>query len=155
MTAQEIQNNYTYKIVRKVLMREYPWIKDVQLDIPGVDKFEYALFLDVYINPYELGEERGYNVARWIEQSIRNKEDYYTTVITMYFDGSSPEMRAITQEVNDTIEATQKSPAIPVDLRLPENKRFMVGSYHLADDITIPIIPVDDVEEDQDTTTLT
>ena len=152
MTAQEIENNYTYKIVRKVLMREYPWIKDVQLDIPGLDKFEYVIFLDVYINPYELGKERGYSVARWIEASIRNKEDYYSSVITMYFDGSSPEMRAITQEVNDTIEATQKSPAIPVDLRIPENKRFMVGSYHLADDITIPTLPV---EDDMDTDTLT
>jgi len=155
MTAQEIENNYTYKIVRKVLMREFPWIKDVQLDIPGLDKFEYAIFLDVYINPYELGEERGYNVASWIEKSIRNKEDYYTTVITMYFDGSSEEMRAITTEVNDTIQATQNSPAIPVDLRLPENRRFMVGSYHLSDDITIPIPPVEDDMDDQDTDTLT
>jgi hypothetical protein len=153
MTAEEIQDNYTYKIVRKVLMREYPWIKDVQLDIPGLEKFDYAIFLDIYINPYELGEERGYNVARWIEQSIRNKEDYYSSVITMYFDGSSEEMRAITTEVNDTIAATQNSPAIPVDLRLPVNKRFMVGSYHLADDITIPIIPDEDDDQDADTLT--
>ena len=156
MTAQEIENNYTYKIVRKVLMREFPWIKDVQLDIPGLEKFEYVIFLDLYINPYELGEERGYNVARWIESAIRNKEDYYTSVITMYFDGSSDEMRAITQEVNDTIEATQLSPAIPQDMRLPVNKRFKVGSYHLTDDITIPIIPdEDDMDDNQDTTTLT
>jgi hypothetical protein len=35
-------------------------------------------------------------------------------------------------------------------MRLPEKKRFMVGSYHLADDITIPIIPDED-----DTDTLT
>ena len=152
MTQEELENNYTYKIIRKVLMREYPWIKDVQLDVPGLEKFEYALFLDIYINPYELGEERGYNVARWIESAIRNKEDYYTSVITMYFDGSSEEMRAITQEVNDTITATQNSPAIPPDLRLPSDKRFMVGSYHLADDITIPILPV---EDDMDTDTLT
>ena len=147
MTAEEIQNNYTYKIVRKVLMREFPWIKDVQLDIPGLEKFQYVLFLDVFIDPYELGKEHGWNVARWIESAIRNSEDYYTSVITMYFEGSSDEMRAITQEVNDTIEATQNSPAIPVDMRLPDNKRFMVGSYHLTDDITIPILPV----EDQDT----
>jgi hypothetical protein len=152
MTAQEIENNYTYKIVRKVLMREFPWIKDVQLDIPGLEKFDYSIFLDVYINPYELGEERDYNVAKWIEQAIRDKEDYYSSVITMYFDGSSPEMRSITQEVNDTIQATQLSPAIPVDLRTPENRRFMVGSYHLADDITIPIPAQDDMDdEDQDT----
>ena len=152
MTQEEVENNYTYKIIRKVLMREYPWIKDVQLDVPGLEKFEYALFLDIYINPYELGEERGYNVARWIESAIRNKEDYYTSVITMYFDGSSEEMRAITQEVNDTITATQNSPAIPVDLRLPSDKRFMVGSYHLTDNITIPVLPV---EDDMDTDTLT
>jgi hypothetical protein len=152
MTQQEIENNYTYKIVRKVLMREYPWIKDVQLDVSGLDKFEYVIFLDVYINPYELGEERDFKVAKWIEQSIRNKEDYYTSVITMYFEGSSDEMREVTQELNDTISVTQNSPAIPVDLRLPDNKRFMVGSYHLADDITIPIIPD---EDDQDTDTLT
>ena len=148
MTAEEIQDNYTYKIVRKVLMREFPWIKDVQLDVPGLEKFNYVIFLNVYINPYELGQERDYNVARWIENAIRNNEDYQTSVITMYFDGSTDEMRAITQEVNDTIEATQKSPAIPPDLRLPDNKRFMVGSYHLADDITIPII-----RDEQDTLT--
>ena len=151
MTQEEVENNYTYKIIRKVLMREYPWIKDVQLDVPGLEKFEYALFLDIYINPYELGEERGYSVARWIEASIRNNEDYYTSVITMYFDGSTDEMREITQEVNRTIEATQNSPAIPPDLRLPENKRFMVGSYHLTDNITIPVPVEDDMDDNQDT----
>ena len=152
MTQQEIENNYTYKIVRKVLMREFPWIKDVQLDVPGLEKFEYVLFLDIYINPYELGEERDFNVARWIEQAIRNNEDYYTSVITMYFDGSTDEMRAVTQEINDTISATQNSPAIPQDMRLPENKRFMVGSYHLTDNITIPVPAQDDMDvEDQDT----
>lgn len=152
MTAQEIENNYTYKIVRKVLMREFPWIKDVQLDVPGLEKFEYVLFLDIYMNPYELGEERDFKVANWIEQAIRNNEDYYTSVITMYFNGSSDKMRDVTQEINDTIYATQNSPAIPVDMRLPENKRFMVGSYHLTDNITIPVPVEDDMDvEDQDT----
>ena len=144
MTAQEIQDNFTYKIVRKVLLREFPWIKDVQLNIQDLERFVHVIFLDVYINPYILGEERGFEVANWIESSIRNKEDYDTSVITMYFNGSSDEMRAVTQEVNDTIEATQNSPAIPPDLRLPEDKRFMVGSYHLTDNITIPILPVEE-----------
>ena len=144
MTAQEIQDNFTYKIVRKVLLREFPWIKDVQLDLEGLEKFDYVIFLDVYINPYILGEERGFEVSHWIESSIRNKEDYSTSVITMYFNGSSDEMRAVTQELNDTILTTQDSPAIPVDLRLPEDKRFMVGSYHLTDNITIPILPVEE-----------
>jgi hypothetical protein len=145
MTQQEIENNYTYKIVRKVLMREFPWIKDVQLDVHGLEQFQYVIFLNIFMNPYELGRERDFKVAHWIESAIRQGEDYDTSVITMYFEGSTDEMREVTQELNDTIEATQNSPAIPVDMRLPENKRFMVGTYHLTDDITIPI------EEDQDT----
>jgi len=139
MTAEEIENNYTYKIVRKVLMREFPWIKDVQLDTDGLDKYKYVLFLDLFIDPYELGEEREYNVARWIDSAVRNKEDYATTIISMYFNGSTDEMRGITDEVNYTIESTQDSPAIPIDLRLPENKDFRVGSYHLIDNLTVPI----------------
>jgi hypothetical protein len=139
MTEEEIQNNYTYKIVRKVLIREFPWIKDVQLYVPGLDTYKYVLFLDLYIDPYELGNERGYKVARWIDSAVRNKEDYDTTVITMYFEGSTDEMRAITQEVNDTIEEIQNSPAIPQDMRLPEKKRFMVGSYRLTDNLSVPI----------------
>jgi hypothetical protein len=104
-----------------------------------LEKYKYVLFLDLYIDPYELGNERGYKVARWIDSAVRNKEDYDTTVITMYFEGSTDEMRAITQELNDTIEATQNSPAIPQDMRLPTDKRFMVGQYHLTDNLSVPI----------------
>jgi len=139
MTSEEILNNYTYKIVRKVLMREYPWIKDVQLDIPGLEKYKYVLFLDIYIDPYELGNEYDWKVARWIDSAVRNKEDYDTTVISMYFEGSTDEMRETTQLLNDTIEATQKSPAIPQDLRMTYDRRFMVGQYHLIDNLTVPI----------------
>ena len=139
MTVQEIQDNYTYKIVRKVLTREFPWIKDVQLDIPGVGKFEYVVFLNIFIDPYELGKEREWDVSRWVDSSVRNHEEYYSSILSLFFVGSTEDMRDATQEINNTIRVTQDSPAIPEDMRLPSDKRLMVGSYHLMDNLTVPI----------------
>ena len=146
MTQQEIENNYTYKVVRKVLMREYPWIKDVQLDVPRLVNFTYVIFLDIFIDPYELGKEHGWDVARWIESSIKRNEPYESMSLSLFFNGSTDEMRELKNEVSKTIEDVQQSPAIPQDMRLPTSQaRLMIGSFFTADDITIP-------EPDEDTT---
>ena len=137
MTQEEIENNYTYKIVRKVLMSEYPWIKDVQLDVPRLKDFKYVIFLDIFIDPYELGKEHDWVVARWIEPYIRNNDPYESTMLSLFFVGTSPDMSELKLDVNITMEDVQQSPAIPPEMRMPDG-RFMVGSFFTADDITIP-----------------
>ena len=119
MTQEEVENNYTYKIVRKVLMSEYPWIKDVQLDVPRLENFKYVIFLDIYIDPYE------------------------STILSLFFVGTSPDMSELKLDVNITIEDVQKSPAIPPEMRMPDG-RFMVGSFFTAKNITIPEPEPDD-----------
>ena len=147
MTQQEIENNYTYKIVRKVLMREYPWIKDVRLDIPRLENFRYVIFLDLFIDPYVLGKEQEWDVARWIESSIKRNEPYESMSLSLFFNGSTDEMRELKNEVSKTIEDVQQSPAIPYDMRLPDG-RFMVGSFFTADGLTVPEPePEEDIED--------
>ena len=146
MTQEQVENNYTYKIVRKVLMREYPWIKDVQLDVPGLKKFQYVLFLDVFIDPYELGDKYDWKVSRWIDDAVEQGEPYHSSVLSMFFVGTTDEMRTVKSEVDKTIEEVQQSPAIPQDMRLPDG-RFMVGSFITADGLTVPE-PEEDIEED-------
>jgi hypothetical protein len=139
MTTQEIENNYTYKVIRKVLMREYPWIKDVQLDTSRMVNFKYVIFLDLFIDPYELGKEHDWTVARWIETSIKNNEPYDSTMLSLFFVGSTDDMREQKEHVNKTISDVQESPAIPPDMRLPTSEvRLLIGSFFTADNITIP-----------------
>ena len=146
MTQQEIENNYTYKVVRKVLMREYPWIKDVRLDIPRLENFTYVIFLDLFIDPYVLGKEYDWKVSRWTESFIKRNEPCESMSLSLFFNGSTDEMRELKNEVSKTIEDVQQSPAIPQDMRLPTSQaRLMIGSFFTADDITIP-------EPDEDTT---
>ena len=139
MTQEEVENNYTYKIVRKVLMREYPWIKDVQLDVPRLENFTYVIFLDIFIDPYELGKEHDWTVARWIETSIKNNGPYDSTMLSLFFVGSTDDMREQKEHVNKTISDVQESPAIPPEMRLPtSDARLMIGSFITTDNITIP-----------------
>lgn len=148
MTAEQVENNYTYKVIRKVLMREYPWIKDVRLDIPRLENFTYVIFLDLFIDPYVLGKEHGWDVARWIESSIKRNEPYESMSLSLFFNGSTDEMRELKNEVSKTIEDVQKSPAIPPDMRIPTYEaRLIVGSFFTADNITIPEPEPDDIED--------
>jgi hypothetical protein len=149
MTAEDVQNNYTYKVIRKVLMREYPWIKDVQLDVPRMNDFKYVIFLDIFIDPYELGKEHEWEVARWIESSIKRNEPYDSTMLSLFFVGSMDEMREQKDDVNKTIEEVQSSPAIPPEMRLPTSEaRLMIGSFITSDNITIPEPEPEDIEEE-------
>ena len=149
MTQEEIENNYTYKVVKKVLTREYPWIKDVQLDVPRLENFTYVIFLDIFIDPYVLGKEHGWEVARWIESSIKRNEPYESMSLSLFFNGSMDKMRELKDEVNKTIGDIQESPAIPPEMRLPTSQaRLVIGSFFIADDITIP----EPEEVDEDTT---
>jgi len=149
MTAEQVENNYTYKVIRKVLMREYPWIKDVRLDTSRMENFRYVIFLDLFIDPYVLGKEHDWKVARWIESSIRNNEQYESMSLSLFFIESTDEMREQKKEVERTISDVQESPAIPPDMRLPTSEvRLMIGSFFTADNITIPEPePEEDIEE--------
>ena len=129
-------------------MREYPWIKDVQLDVPRLENFTYVIFLDIFIDPYELGKEQEWDVARWIDRSVEQGEQYESMSLSLFFVGSTEDMRELKNDVNTTIEDIQHSPAIPPEMRMPE-ARFMVGSFFTVKDLTVPEPePDEDIEED-------
>ena len=45
MTYDELLNNYEFKIAKKMLMREYPWIKDVKIKEDEINKWNLILSL--------------------------------------------------------------------------------------------------------------
>lgn len=117
MTVEQLKESYMFKIIKRALMKQYPWIKDVEIDEKDFDDYKITIFLNVYIDPYELGEEMGWEVARWVEQGY-----FAGTSVGMFFKGSNPEYRELSDEVNDFVDEIRLSPAIPDDLRIPPPK---------------------------------
>lgn len=60
-TQEELDNNYTFKIIQKSLKQEFPFIKKVYLREPkDIDKWSNNIFVDADINPYEISERYGF-----------------------------------------------------------------------------------------------
>jgi hypothetical protein len=125
-TIEEIEQSYVYKILKRILKKQYKWIKDVELDKEDFDKYKYNIFLNIIIDPYELGQEKDWEVARWVV----NEPNYEASILGMFFKGRDPNYSLTTDEVQDFMYSITNSPAIPEDLRLPKPKNeFMVGNY--------------------------
>ena len=127
-TIEEMKQSYMFKIVRRALMREYKWIKDVMLDEEDYEQYEYNTFLILKIDPYELAEEEQWEVAPWV-----NKDpNYHSSLLSMFFKGNNKRYGELSQSIEDLLDKIVRSPAIPNELRLkPPRQGFAIGDYTL------------------------
>jgi hypothetical protein len=137
MTAEETKQSYMFKIVRRALMKEYPWINDVQLDDNEFDSYKYSNFIYLTINPIILGEEQGWDLAPWTIRNIKNNKPEHSPVLGLYFKGGH-DYKSTVDELNDFTTDICRSPAIPDELKLPKPKNtFYISGYDLTDNLTI------------------
>jgi len=120
LTLDELYDNYQYKVVKKALMREYPWIKDVWVKEDEINKYS-LIFLNIEIDPVMLGEERGWTLTPWVLNAYKNGKNYNGMYISLFFENVDRE---------DT-RAVGKSPAFPKDLLLQGGRTFTIGDIHV------------------------
>ena len=72
MTYEQLIDNYEYKIAKKMLLREHSWIKDVNIKVDEINKWN-LIFLDVIIDPYELGRQEDWTVTKYLDRSINEQ----------------------------------------------------------------------------------
>ena len=129
MTPEQLENNYEYKVVKRALMKEYPWIKGVTFKPPELEKYN-LIFLDLIVDPIQMGEYYGYNFNPWIKGRLDRGEYYSANFPSLIFD--VPFERAnleVSKPIDNTFTQIHNSPALPQDLRLPSGRSFKVGSY--------------------------
>ena len=136
MTEQELYDNYTFKVVKRALMREFPFIKNVYVKDPdSIDKYKSFIFLDVDINPYELSHQYGLKVDPITHKYLRRGEPYWAPYLSMFIKSGVEDTYPIKKAINDLVYSIQKSPAIPQEFKL--DRELDIGSYHAGPD-TLP-----------------
>jgi len=129
MTEQELYDNYTFKVVKRALMREFPFIKNVYVRDPdSIDKYKSFIFLDVDINPYELSHQYGLKVDPITHKYLRRGEPYWAPYLSMFIKSGVEDTYPIKKAINDLVYSIQKSTAIPQEFRL--DRELDIGSYH-------------------------
>jgi hypothetical protein len=129
MTREELENNYEYKIAKKALLREFPFVVDVIFrDDEDINKWKYNMYLQIVINPFVLSSAYGYPVWRWVINPLKRGEPYWATYLSMFVDTNhSDDMRKLQAKMEEVLEGIHNSPALPSELKL--DKQLMVGSF--------------------------
>ena len=144
LTYEQLIDNYEYKVSKKILIREYPWIKDVTLTDDGEKVNEYNLiFITLHINPFELSDITGWSIAKWAFNDIKNGITYWSPYLSTLMNVPYEEAMIITNEIDDTIKSIHTSSAIPQELRLPTTRKLSIGRFSTQEGITIPTSYVD------------
>ena len=137
VTHDEVVNSYEFKLMKRILLREFPWIKDVV--VPTDEEInEYNLiFLDIVMDPFELQREVGWPLATWIKLYLTtptfayapNNYSYVSSYLSTMFDTDRDNTSPIHNEIESTMRSVQKSAAIPHDLKLGKDRTFAIGEY--------------------------
>jgi len=136
MTEQELYDNYTFKVVKRALMREFPFIKNVYVKDPAtIDEYKSFIFLDADINPYEMSHMYGLKVDRITDKYLRRGEPYWGPYLSLFVSGGVEETWPIKKAISDLMYSIQKSPAIPQEFKL--DRELDIRAYHAGPD-TLP-----------------
>ena len=129
MTPDELRNNYEFKVVRKALMNENKWVKDVTFNDDDVNRYS-LIFLDIIVDPIQMANEYERPFLPWVVKPIENGEGYRATYPSLLLDMTYEEGdNLITSPMNQMMEEIHNSPALPVELRLPQGRTFHIGVF--------------------------
>jgi hypothetical protein len=136
MTEQELYDNYTFKVIKRALMREFPFIKNVYVKDPAtIDQYNSFIFLDADINPYEMSHMYGLKVDRITDKYLRRGEPYWGPYLSLFVSGGVEETWPIKKAISDLMYSIQKSTAIPQEFKL--DRELDIRAYHAGPD-TLP-----------------
>jgi len=129
MTPEQLENNYEYKVMKRALMKEYPWIKGVTFNPDELEKYN-LIFLDLIVDPIQMGEYYGYEFNPWIVGRLNRGEYYSGNFPSLIFDIKYEQAKSeVSNPIDNTLTQIHNSPALPQDLRLPKGRSFQVGAY--------------------------
>ena len=128
MTYEELLNNYEYKITKKGMMREYPFIIDV-LDTNEQDfpKYESVVFVTLVIDPYVLANMFGVKVWGGVTRALKRGDDFDSPTLSIFLENSIDLGIKVRQSIDDFTDTIHSSRAIPDEYRM--GRRLRVGNY--------------------------
>jgi hypothetical protein len=132
-TKEEVEASPIFRIVKKGLMRKYPWIKKVMSsDDESVQKYASMLFLEVDIDIKELADQQGWTLEPWVTDSkvYSWRGNKFTSspylgilVSNLYYD----QARDLQSEIDSDIKRMQKSDVIPSEYKI--DKTFGISNF--------------------------
>lgn len=142
LTPQQVKDNYEYKVTKKAILREYPWIKDVTFNEDKLNQYN-LIFVEFHIDPFELAEKEGWGIAKWTLRDISEGKVYWSPYLSSLMNISYADAKPLSDELDNFMASIHKSTAIPQELKLPKERQLHSGYFLTQEGLTIPTSYVD------------
>ena len=130
MTREQLENNYEYKVTKKALMREFPFVKDVYVkDDNDIDKWRGTVYLDLIIDPFAFAHQYGFRVWGPIINALKRGEEYMSPYLSLFIgtDDRVELASPVNKAMEELMNGIHRSPAIPHELKL--SKTLNIGTF--------------------------
>ena len=127
-TVEELYDNYEFKVVRRAIMKEFPWITDVTVTQDNLDRYN-TIFLDLEVNLPRLLETYGWEPYRSAQRAWDENKYFHSMHLSLLGDITYEEAKPVADAIERLYKAISDSPALPKDLKLKTGRRFSIGDF--------------------------
>lgn len=142
MTQEELENNYEFKVIKKAIKQEFPFIVDLVNDPSELNSYN-IIFLDAIVDPVKASEYFNSPLNKstyfWHKYKMGKRSNIY---ISSVLNMSVEEGAEFQKEIDNFVDRLHASKHIPEEYKLP-NRYLRVNQYIVPEE---PLTPYPDVE---------
>ena len=129
-TTEELYDNYTFKLIKRALMRDFPYIKNVFVNPFDLGKYN-TIFLNFDYDPTIWGEMYNDPMVKWLTD-VKDEGKYIdlsypTTGTKMGYEEYKPIKKSIEKVMSDVFN----SEAVPRELKIQGLRPVAIGTWHV------------------------
>ena len=128
-TVDELYDNYEFKVVKRALMKEFPWITNVTVTQDNLDRYN-LIFLDLEIDLPRLLETYEWSPYMGAQMAWDKNKYFHGMYLSLFGDVQFLEAKEVVYDIERLFDAVHDSPALPKDLRLKSGRKFAIGDFY-------------------------
>jgi len=129
-TTEELYDNYTFKLIRRALMREFPYIKNVFVNPFDLGKYN-TIFLNFEFDPAIWEQMYDDEFQEWLKKEIEAGKyidvSFPMTATNMTYEEYQPIKKSIEKVMSEVIQ----SEAVPPELKIQGHRPVAIGTWHI------------------------
>jgi len=129
-STEQLYDNYTFKLLKRSLMREFPYIKNVFVNFFDLGRYN-TIFLNFDFDPAIWGEMYNDPMVKWLKDVTDEGGyidlSYPTTATDMAYDEYQPIKKSIQKVMSDVFN----SEAVPKELKIQGQRPVAIGTWHV------------------------
>jgi hypothetical protein len=128
LSPEELYDVYTFKLIKRVLKKRFPWIKDVFVKREDLEKYN-LIFLNFNIDPYEFAKKYNHEVKDMFDRLIKDGQYLDISHPHLLTDMTYEEWSSIRRQMKGAINDVMDNPSVPREYKIPGDRGVDTGTF--------------------------